>query len=494
MRITNNMMRNNAQLHIQKNKVAYNKYFEQFSSQKKIQKPSDDPTIAVRSLKFRTTLVEVQQYRANCRDAEGWMDATEEPMKKANTVLDTMIDYVTQAANGTNTYDDRETIAKQLRQNADFIFQQNANSDFAGRYLFTGYRTDVPLLFSANQSNATYTISENLEVESIRSFSYVYGGAAFDETKTADEYASDAPEYLSSHRIRVSYQDCDDSDVQVTYKDADGNEVSVTATVKKIADDAKFNDHYKPGDGEIYFVPETGELVFGDGIYDSVRAGSDLNVSYSKTNFKENDIRPEHYFECTSVDNETGVTKNFSATREQEINYQINFSQNLTVNTLGCNAFDMDVNRIVDSIYEVIQNLEITEKDLQNVNKRIADCNQDDTATLEKLNELKKQIESKMTLQNTVLTNSYSEAITVFQQAKNTLNVAVADHGARYARMKMTESKLESLEIDTKESKSENEEVDLEEAYVNYTEADLLYQASLQATSKILGSSLLNYI
>ena len=38
------------------------------------------------------------------------------------------------------------------------------------------------------------------------------------------------------------------------------------------------------------------------------------------------------------------------------------------------------------------------------------------------------------------------------------------------------------------------EDADLEEAYVNYTQADLLYQASLQATGKILGTSLLNFI
>lgn len=65
MRITNNMMRNNAMLHIQKNKAAYNKYFEQYASEKKIQNPSDNPTIAVRALRFRTTMIEIEQYLSN---------------------------------------------------------------------------------------------------------------------------------------------------------------------------------------------------------------------------------------------------------------------------------------------------------------------------------------------------------------------------------------------------------------------------------------------
>ena len=36
--------------------------------------------------------------------------------------------------------------------------------------------------------------------------------------------------------------------------------------------------------------------------------------------------------------------------------------------------------------------------------------------------------------------------------------------------------------------------VDLTDAYINMTQADNLYQASLSATVKILGTSLLNYI
>ena len=79
-------------LHIQKNKETANDYFQQYASQKKIQKPSDNPTIAVRALKYRTTLVEINQYLSNCEQAENWMDATEEPLKKADSILDTMID------------------------------------------------------------------------------------------------------------------------------------------------------------------------------------------------------------------------------------------------------------------------------------------------------------------------------------------------------------------------------------------------------------------
>ena len=80
MRVTNSMMRNNSMLNMQKNKVAYNKYLMQYNTQKKIQRPSDDPIIAAKALKYRTTLVEIDQYLKNIDDATSWMDATETVM------------------------------------------------------------------------------------------------------------------------------------------------------------------------------------------------------------------------------------------------------------------------------------------------------------------------------------------------------------------------------------------------------------------------------
>ena len=494
MRITNNMMRNNAMLHIQKNKAAYNKYFEQYASEKKIQNPSDNPTIAVRALRFRTTMIEIDQYLSNCDDAENWMDATEEPIDKVNKILDGMLEYVTHAANDPNNADDRETIAKQLRQNADAIYQEHANRDYAGRYIFTGYRTDVPLLFDADQSDTTYTITENLEINEIQKYAYVYGQADYDDSKDASDYANEASEFLQTHRILLAYNNCDKEDVTITYKDVKGESHTVTAVTKSIPDNQTFNEQYHPGENEVYFVPETGELIFGDAIYDSIRAGSGLSAQFTKTQFTRSDIRPEHYFNCRAENNVTGVVKNYDNVTEQKINYQVNFSQTLTVNTLACDTFDTTIGRAVDDIYKVIYDLEIMEKNYAAVKKRIDDCDPNDKEKLANLQELYDQIGTQLTLQNTVLTNSYSHAITVFQEAKNKLNVSLADHGARYSRLKMTQSGLEVLKTGTDEAKSENEDADLEEAYVNYTEADLLYQASLQATSKILGTSLLDFI
>jgi len=489
------MMRNNSMLNMQKNKVAYNKYLNQYNTQKKIQRPSDDPTIAVRALKYRTTLVEIDQYLTNIKDATSWMDATETCLKDVNGRLEDMSEYCTQAATGTYDEKDRKDIVAQLKQFSEYIYEQNANADYAGRYLFTGFRTDEPMLFEDAQTDTTYTITENIEINSISKFQYVYGQAEYDATSSADDYANQASQFATTHRVLLSYDKCDiQQEISLTYTDAAGNVQTVQAVTKSVAADTVYNEHLHPGDNEVYFVPETGELVFGDKIYDSVRAGKDLSVEYKKTDFAKHDVKPEHYFNCTSVNNATGETSKYTTAGKQDIMYQVNFSQTLNVNTEGVEAINLSIGRTINDIVNMCNDLDVMEANLKSAEKRLADCDENDTTTIAALTELKNQITTEISLQKTVLSNALGSAITTCQNSQEKLNIALADHGSRYNRMKMTKVKLEQQELDTEDAKSENEDADLGEAYINFSEADLLYQATLNATSKILGQSLLNFI
>ena len=132
---------------------------------------------------------------------------------------------------------------------------------------------------------------------------------------------------------------------------------------------------------------------------------------------------------------------------------------------------------------------------MSEVEKRIKDL--DEGADAERIADLKErqsQLQTQMDLQKSVLVKSLGAMITTIQGAKDKINVALADHGSRYNRMAMTERKIEELEIDTNQAKSDNEDADLGEAYINFTESNLLYQATLNATSKVLGQSLLDFI
>lgn len=129
MRVTNSMISNRSQVHISNAKNKMLTAEEQYTTMKKIQRPSEDPTIASRSLKFRTTMAQLTQYvEKNVQDAMDWMDTTEGAMKKVSSTFTDMEGYFSQGANSYPWNQKREQrLLTQLRQYATAIFEDNAN-------------------------------------------------------------------------------------------------------------------------------------------------------------------------------------------------------------------------------------------------------------------------------------------------------------------------------------------------------------------------------
>ena len=171
MRVTNNMIMNTTKSNINRNKIEVDRMNTQMSTQKKIDVPSDDPVIAVRSLRLRSTLNQIDQYlNTNVKDAESWIEMTQSSLMTLNTVLD---EIHTQCNDGSNTYltqSNRNTILTQLKQLRDQIYQEG-NNDYAGRTIFTGYKTNTTLTFQTD-SKASYTITEPSSYENLEEKNY----------------------------------------------------------------------------------------------------------------------------------------------------------------------------------------------------------------------------------------------------------------------------------------------------------------------------------
>ena len=135
MRVTNNMITSNTKSNINANKVLVDKYNTQMTTQKKINKPSDDPVIAIRSLRMQTSLSHIDQYlNNNISDANSWLNVTDTRSLCVKGATDTLKE------------DDRRTILNQLKSLSDQIYAEG-NADFSGRTVFTGYRTTEQLTF-----------------------------------------------------------------------------------------------------------------------------------------------------------------------------------------------------------------------------------------------------------------------------------------------------------------------------------------------------------
>src|SRR5574344_1129827 len=152
MRITNKMMSNNTMSNINNNKSYLDKLNTQMSTEKKINRPSDDPIVAIRALRLRSSLSEVTQYYgANVPDAQSWVSVTEKAIDSTKDILSSMKSYCNQGANGTNTASDREKILENLKALQQQIYT-NGNTNYAGRSVFTGYRTSEKLTFTEDTS------------------------------------------------------------------------------------------------------------------------------------------------------------------------------------------------------------------------------------------------------------------------------------------------------------------------------------------------------
>ncbi|MGL5677584.1 MAG: flagellar hook-associated protein FlgL [Cellulosilyticaceae bacterium] len=158
MRVTNGMMQNNSLSALYTNMGRMDKLFYQMNTLKKIQRPSDDPIIAGRSLKLRLNVMEAEQYANNVDEATSWMSVTEAALKNTTEIIKTIREKCNYAANGTHTPEDRQKIVDEIEQLAEQL-KQEANVTYAGRYVFSGYKTDQPVFLDKDTS-----LGENLDL------------------------------------------------------------------------------------------------------------------------------------------------------------------------------------------------------------------------------------------------------------------------------------------------------------------------------------------
>ncbi len=497
MRITNKMMTNNALYNISNNKHLLSNLEQQYSTGKKITKPSDDPIVAVRALKFRTNLTELNQYyEKNIPDALAWMDVTESALKTVNNIISSMNSYCNQGANDYPSAEDRDAIAVNLEEMKAQIYQEG-NTNYAGRYVFTGYKTDTSLVFNEAVNNLEYTITEPLQPESIDYISKVVNEVdlAKYDPNNLDEWNSEMPKKVETYRLKFSYDNVESDTIKFSYTDENGDKITLDGTegtlvTKSLLD----NDAYQPQAGMIHFIPETGELVFDKEMYETLNKSTDLSVDYVKNEFEINDLRPEHYFNCVMQDLDHLEKEPVVYTKkDQPIQYEVNFNQKLTVNTQGSDAFTTGIARMVDEIIDSINDVKDVESAIKDVEKKLENTSIS-TEEKTKLEAIMEQLDAELALKTSIMTEAFQRGITITEQQQEVINVAVADLGGRYNRLQLTESRLSDQQVDFEELLSNNEDADLVDIIIKYSSAETVYNSSLSAASKLVQTSLLDFL
>ncbi|MEC1305759.1 MULTISPECIES: flagellar hook-associated protein FlgL [Lysinibacillus] len=163
MRVTQSMLSNNMLLNLNRSFGKMSKLQDQINSGSKITRPSDDPVIAVKGMGYRRDLGRVEQYTRNMNEVNNWLDTTDESLNQVGEQMKRVRELVIQAANDTNTPEEREKIKMEIDQIRNQI-QDVGNTKIADRYIFSGTNTQQPL-FENGVIDPSKVNSESVGIE-----------------------------------------------------------------------------------------------------------------------------------------------------------------------------------------------------------------------------------------------------------------------------------------------------------------------------------------
>jgi flagellar hook-associated protein 3 FlgL len=155
MRVTQNMMSNLFVRNLQKQTEAMLQRQEQIVTQKRINRPSDDPSGMARVLDGRSTLTAIDQYVENIKQGKTRLELNEEILNQVDDLVQQARELAETNSGAEITADQRAGTAENIKEIYDQVMQL-ANSRSGGNYMFAGYQTDTAPFTRDGNYNATY--------------------------------------------------------------------------------------------------------------------------------------------------------------------------------------------------------------------------------------------------------------------------------------------------------------------------------------------------
>ena len=486
----------------------------QASSQKKVNRPSDDPVGMTRILGFRDNIAAIDQYETNISMAKGWLNLADATMVQVNTVVTRVKELAEQAATGTLSADNRSQIASEVRQ----LFKQlvaMGNTEFDGKSIFAGQKTDTQpftetLTLTTNQanvvSNAGFSINGFNEKTTLVQF--LDSGTL--ANGTAYRYSSDGGKTWTSGTVSdpgspgrmqlslggVSLELDRGTSVVATsatnYNDSSGTWMWIRPTAQYRGDDED-NISVDPLQGIGATVTGSAQGVFGNNVIVRIDETGTLasNVSYSYSLdggvswVLSNSSTPDALPGTASLNLPGGVlTLNSNSgnqlnagdmfvvrPRKALINFDISPTERITVNGIGKNIFG--------GIYR---------DPASNAARPVVIAGSSGASNLfETVGKLVGYLETNNQ-------GGVQQALADLRSSsQNILNYA-ADVGARENRMLVAEGVLDNLKANQTEQLSVTEDVDISELMTRLAQQQLAYQSVLKSSSMIMNMSLMNYL
>jgi len=165
MRISTQMMYQQQMQGITNSQSKWLNYGQQMSTGQRVNRPSDDPIAASQAVVLSQAQSQNSQYELARSFATTKVSLEESVLGQVTTALQSSLEKVVAAGNGTFTDNDRASLATDLKGLRDQLMNLANSTDGNGRYIFAGYNTEAPAFDSATgtYNGGTTPISQQVD-------------------------------------------------------------------------------------------------------------------------------------------------------------------------------------------------------------------------------------------------------------------------------------------------------------------------------------------
>jgi len=172
MRITQQMLHQSSIRHMNQNLSRLDKIYNQVSTGKLLQRPSDDPFAVSKSMNLKSAIAANEQYERNANSAATILDSTDQTINQTVNVLHRVRELSVKGNNETISEHDRTVISKEIEELTEQL-RQYANTKVTGKYLFNGQNIDQPpypnkdsfLTSTFDKGAVTFAVSDGVSIK-----------------------------------------------------------------------------------------------------------------------------------------------------------------------------------------------------------------------------------------------------------------------------------------------------------------------------------------
>ena len=253
-------------------------------------------------------------------------------------------------------------------------------------------------------------------------------------------------------------------------------------------------------DDSVIYVPDTGEILLGANVYNTLMGTKDdattgdkdesqILITYQKTEFTADDLRPQHFFSSASMEgtrNAAGVFEVDESTKlrynedyldttleRQAIEYDVGFNTTIRVNSTADECFKLGIGREIDDLVNAMQSVVDLETTISDMEKKIASTT--NAADLEMLKNQLDAANKAFTYQKDIAQKRFERGITAMQGYLNDTSLAITNNGTRSSKLALIEARLQNQKTTFETLQSENEDIDSTEVAIYLESEETLF-------------------